>query len=161
MKSYIHLVFHAHIHNSYVYENGRRYHAFRTGQYPLPNDDAEQDRLDMMHHIYNMMLGGNLYLAPLPKEIYRILDIGTGTGIWAIDIGDTFPSAQVIGIDLSPIQPTWVPPNVQFIVDDAESDWMFSEDSFDYIHIRGLLGSIKDWPKLLKQCYRCSSVCLR
>ena len=38
----------------------------------------------MMHHIYSMMLGGRLYLAPIPRDCSRILDIGTGTGIWAI-----------------------------------------------------------------------------
>lgn len=29
------------------------------------------------------------------------------------DFGDQYPNATVIGTDLSPIQPTWVPPNVQ------------------------------------------------
>jgi methylase of polypeptide subunit release factors len=63
-------------------------------------------RLDVMHHIYNMLLGGRLYVAPLDRP-QRILDIGTGTGIWAIDIADQFPEAEVIGTDLSPIQPKW------------------------------------------------------
>jgi ubiquinone/menaquinone biosynthesis C-methylase UbiE len=59
-----------------------------------------------MHHIYNMLLEGRLHVAPLDKP-QRILDIGTGTGIWAIDIADQFPEAEVIGTDLSPIQPSW------------------------------------------------------
>jgi len=29
------------------------------------------------------------------------------------DFGDKHPGTEVIGIDLSPIQPNWVPPNVQ------------------------------------------------
>lgn len=90
---------------NYVYENGRRYHSFREGQYLFPNDETEQDRLDMLHHIFRLMLGGELYKAPLPTSPRRILDYGTGTGIYAIDLADTFPSAEVIGIDLSPIQP--------------------------------------------------------
>ena len=28
----------------YYYENGRRYHSFRSGEYNLPNDDREQER---------------------------------------------------------------------------------------------------------------------
>ncbi|KAI5816918.1 S-adenosyl-L-methionine-dependent methyltransferase [Pyronema omphalodes] len=136
----------------YEYENGRRYHAYRAGTYALPNDETEQDRLDMMHHIYLLLLGGQLYSAPLDNP-QRVLDIGTGTGIWAIDFADNCPSAEVIGTDLSPIQPRWVPPNVQFLVDDAESEWTFSRNSFDYIHVRGLSGGVQDWPILLKQAY--------
>jgi hypothetical protein len=53
--------------------------------------------------------------------------------------------AQVIGTDLSPIQPELVPPNLKFIMDDANLDWVFGE-MFDYIHVRDLLdtGGIKD-----------------
>jgi hypothetical protein len=47
-----------------------------------------------------------------------------------------------------------VPPNLQFQIDDCELDWTFEKESFDYIHIRGLQGSVKDWPGLLTQAYR-------
>jgi len=40
----------------------------------------------MMHHIYLMMLDGKLHMAPIGDNPQKILDIGTGTGIWAIDI---------------------------------------------------------------------------
>jgi SAM-dependent methyltransferase len=137
------------------YENGRTYHSYHDGQYPIPNDEAEQDRLDLLHHLFKMMLGGDLYTAPLPKEPHRILDIGTGTGIWAIDIADQFPMATVIGTDLSPIQPPWVPPNLQFYIDDAESEWLFRDfEKFDFIHGRALCGGIADWPALYAQAYR-------
>ena len=45
----------------------------------LPNDDVEQERLDLTHHIFRMLLGGELHLAPI-KNPERILDLGTGTG---------------------------------------------------------------------------------
>ena len=65
----------------------------------------EQDRLDLQHHVITLLLNGELHLAPLesPK---RILDLGTGTGLWAIEMADSFPNATVIGTDLSPVQPT-------------------------------------------------------
>ena len=66
-------------------------------------------------------------------------------------MGDLYPSAQVLGCDLSPIQPEWVPPNVKFMVDDVESAWIHPENHFDYIHARHTVMAIKDWPKLLEE----------
>ena len=54
-----------------------------------------------------LTMDGKLFLAPLGSKPGRILDIGTGTGIWAIDVGDDYPSAEIIGTDLSPTQPSW------------------------------------------------------
>ena len=71
-------------------------------------------------------------------------------------MGDEYPDAEEItGIDLSPIQPSWVPPNVKFIVDDAETEWVDRENSLDYIHLRHMALTIKDMPHLLQQAYRC------
>lgn len=141
---------------NYQYENGRRYHAYREGAYIMPNDEPEQQRLDILHHIFRMILGGPLHCCPLTEEgpPTRVLDLGTGTGIWAIDFADEYPSSIVIGIDLSPIQPTWVPPNCKFYVDDMESRWPYPrEEHFDYIHGRGLCGSLADWKKLFRQAF--------
>lgn len=119
----------------------------------LPNDETEQDRLDIVHHVYLLLLDNKLFRAPVGNDIQRILDVGTGTGIWAIDAAEAYPSAEVIGTDLSPIQPSWVPPNVSFQIDDAESEWTFARDSFDLIHIRHLNGGIKDWKRLIQQSF--------
>ncbi|KAG7438914.1 Secondary metabolism regulator LAE1 [Fusarium oxysporum f. sp. raphani] len=85
----------------------------------------------------------------------KVLDIGTGTGIWAIDFADQYPNAEVIGTDLSPIQPDWVPPNVRFELEDATSNWTWSKDSFDFVHMRYLIGAIADWGALFKEAFRC------
>lgn len=139
----------------YKYENGRRYHAFREGEYPLPNDEKEQDRLDLLHHIFKLMLRGDLLIAPVPPNPQRVLDMGTGTGIWVLDFADEHPSAKVIGTDLSPIQPLWVAPNSEFLIDDIESEWAYvPEEAFDIIHGRGLAGSIKDWEKLYANIFQ-------
>jgi len=134
----------------YHYENGRRYHAYQQGRYLMPNDEKEQEHMDILGNMFNLVLGGKPFLAPIGDHPQRILDLGTGTGTWAIEVGDMFPSAQVIGNDLSPIQPSMVPPNVQFEVDDVESPWAHSSP-FDFIHCRFLATSVKDWPKLVGQ----------
>lgn len=68
----------------YNFENKRRYHKFKEGRYLLPNDDIEQEREDMKHAMVVHLCEGLLHNAPLDRP-QKILDIGTGTGIWAID----------------------------------------------------------------------------
>lgn len=140
---------------NYKYENGRRYHSYREGKYVLPNDEQEQERQDILHHVRVLALDGKLFRAPITSSPQRVLDLGTGTGIWAIDFADEFSSAQVTGTDLSPIQPSWIPPNLSFIVDDMEADWLPDwNEQFDFIHARDLGGSVSDWAKLYEQAYR-------
>jgi hypothetical protein len=73
------------------------------------------------------------------------------TNFYTRDFADQFPSAEVIGTDISPIQPSFVPPNLKFELDDAQLDWTYPPSCFDYIHIRCLMGSINDWPRLYSQ----------
>jgi hypothetical protein len=68
----------------YAFENGRRYHKFREGTYNFPNDDSEQEREDMKHSMM-VNLCQTLHFAPLGDNPQQILDMGTGTGIWAIE----------------------------------------------------------------------------
>ncbi|OJJ43882.1 hypothetical protein ASPZODRAFT_135918 [Penicilliopsis zonata CBS 506.65] len=137
---------------NYEYDNGRRYQSYRRGEYLFPNDEVEQDRMDLLHHIYGMIFGGSLHLAPLKNVTGRVLDLGTGTGIWAIDFADEYPASEVIGNDLSPIQPGWVPSNCVFEVDDFTAEWEFSQP-FEFIHGRELTGAVKDMDHLAKQAF--------
>ncbi|KAI6864835.1 S-adenosyl-L-methionine-dependent methyltransferase [Hortaea werneckii] len=137
---------------NYRREHGRTYHAYKDGKYIFPNDEREADRLDLQHHIFRLTFGNRLFFAPLqnPKHC---LDIGTGTGIWAEEFAEDFPFCQVIGIDLSPGQPTLVPPNLKFMIDDAEDLWLYAE-AFDFIHARLMAGCFADWPNFFRQAYQ-------
>ncbi|KAF4472885.1 methyltransferase, partial [Fusarium albosuccineum] len=107
------------------------------------------------HHLLTLAIDDKLNLAPLKNNIEKAVDIGTGTGIWAIDFADEHPSCKVVGTDISPIQPGWVPPNLEFHIDDCTQEWTFSSDSLDYVHMRYLTGSIIDWKALFKEAFRC------
>ncbi|KAK1701594.1 hypothetical protein BDP67DRAFT_32241, partial [Colletotrichum lupini] len=57
-------------------------------EYLFPNDERENDRLDLQHDLYLLTLEYKLGLAPPNNEnsgVKRVLDIGTGTGLWAIE----------------------------------------------------------------------------
>jgi hypothetical protein len=71
-------------------------------------------------------------------------------------VADKFPSASVVGVDLSPIQPSWVPPNLKFLVDDIEDEWMHGDD-FDFVHMRCISPWLKDEVKVLRQAYEYTS----
>ncbi|KAJ4014788.1 hypothetical protein NW761_015098 [Fusarium oxysporum] len=120
---------------------GRTYHAYRAGSYAFPNDTPEQERLELQGECIKRLLDDRLYLAPLSTTgpPRAILDVATGIGDWAIQMGDLFPTSLVIGTDLSPIQPAEVPPNVHFYVEDSTDPWDFPQQ-FDYIHTRATSG---------------------
>ncbi|CAG8889317.1 unnamed protein product [Penicillium nalgiovense] len=116
-------------------ENGRTYHGYRKGIYPLPCDEEEQDRLDIFHKL--------------------ILDLGCGTGIWSIEVANKFPDSFVVGVDLAPIQPTNTPKNCDFYAPfDFEAPWTMGEDSWDIIHMQMGCGSVASWPSLYRRVFQ-------
>ncbi|EFX03766.1 methyltransferase type 11 [Grosmannia clavigera kw1407] len=128
--------------------NGRTYHNLRgPGNYYGANDEKQKNTIDLQHHVLTLALEGKLHLAPLPDTVGKVVDVGTGTGIWAIDFGDAHPEATVTGFDLSPIQPS--------LVDDFLLDWTFEENSLDFVYMRWLVGCVPDWAELCKNAYRC------
>ncbi|KAI8164212.1 hypothetical protein K4K49_001354 [Colletotrichum sp. SAR 10_70] len=136
-------------------ENGRTYHGYNAGKYMMPNDEKEVDRLDLQHNLFLRTFDDRLATAPPNNpgaKVGRVLDVGTGSGIWAMDFGDEHPEAEVRGFDLSPVQPEYTPPNVRFEVADLEDPWTWSQP-FDYIHSRMMNSSISNWKEYFKKCY--------
>jgi cyclopropane fatty-acyl-phospholipid synthase-like methyltransferase len=140
---------------NYEVENGRTYHSFHAGKYHMPNDEGERDRMDLHYHALRLSIENKPFHAPV-KQITHVLDVGTGTGIWAMDVADEYPQATVVGFDLSPIQPTWVPPNLLFEICDADEEWSYPVNNFDLVHTRFMNGfSLKSWPHFYQQAYSC------
>ncbi len=58
------------------------------------------------------------------------------------------------GVDLSPIQPHWIPSNVEFIVDDIEDEWIHASD-YDFAHFRFVNTLLKDNMAMLNKVFAC------
>lgn len=62
--------------------------------------------------------------------------MGTGSGAWVIEVADRFPTARVVGADISPIQPNRVPINAEFIIMDLTEGLDFDDSSTDLVQSR-------------------------
>ncbi|KAG8953839.1 hypothetical protein FRC04_001469 [Tulasnella sp. 424] len=84
-----------------------------------------------------------------------ILDIGTGSGCWVIDMAKQYPHAEAIGMDLAPPNFASPPPsNTRFECDDANHGLtQYFPESFDVVHCRCITMGVTDYHSLLKHAY--------
>ncbi|KAG8953832.1 hypothetical protein FRC04_001462 [Tulasnella sp. 424] len=128
--------------------------------YMLPADVIEHSRLDLQHEAIVIVLDGlfpresgvHEILSPRPDGSKpRVLDIGTGAGSWAIAIAKAHPHAEVIGLDLAPVNAGSSPPdNCHFEKGNADTD-LGRFGRFDVIHARAVLQGIKDFATFFKE----------
>lgn len=52
---------------------------------------------DFQNEIWNITLDGELAVCPAHKTAKRVLDMGTGTGVWAIDYGTKIRNPVALG----------------------------------------------------------------
>jgi SAM-dependent methyltransferase len=115
--------------------------------------DSLPPSLILQHESFIKILEGRLLNAPVVEPIVRVLDIGTGCGIWAAEFATEHPTTEVIGIDVFP-QPTIAAPrNCHFTIQDAEEDWKLGDAKFDIIHTRLVPFHAKEVPAVLRRCY--------
>ncbi|KAG8953822.1 hypothetical protein FRC04_001452 [Tulasnella sp. 424] len=127
------------------YVDGRAFNS-RNDAYLLPGDAEEHARLDAQHSAITLMFGG-LFPSQAQEEIEKsfkaeredtnvtVLDIGTGSGVWAMALAKQFPNTDVIGLDIVPVNPSSEPPP-------------------NCLHVRALLQGIKDYTALFQQIAR-------
>lgn len=130
--------------------------------YALPRDMEEINRLDFQHYMLRFALRG-LYAAPL-RHPASILDVGTGTGRWAMDMAQIFPQARVIGVDVNPppadeqagSRHDVRPPNYSFAPGNMLEGLPFADGTFDFVHMRLLFTAIPAdrWPQAIAELAR-------
>jgi SAM-dependent methyltransferase len=137
---------------------GRR---FAAGvPYLLPSDLGETNRLDFQHYMLRFALKGD-YAAPITRP-QDILDVGCGTGRWAMEMARQFPGANVIGVDVAPSSTDASaatdtrPENYAFIQGNVLERLPFADNSFDFTHQRLLVAAIPAarWPSVVSELLR-------
>lgn len=125
--------------------------------YLLPKDALEDQRLNYQHHALYKTIS-NHYLAPLAVAgTQTILDVGTGTGIWAVEMSNLFPQTHVIGVDvvLSSL-PRPLPSTCLFAQANILQGLPFPDAQFTFTHQRLLVAAIPalQWPKAVNELVR-------
>jgi ubiquinone/menaquinone biosynthesis C-methylase UbiE len=143
----------------FTFALGRRH--LNESHYVMPNDLEEANRLDLQHFLVRAMAKGN-YWAPL-RNPTSILDVAGGTGRWAMEVAEQFPNANIVNLEIAPTPHTGpiynlksVPSNYVEIQGDMLKGLPFSNNSFDFGHMRAVMGATpKDsWIPLIKDLVR-------
>ncbi|KAI9877444.1 MAG: hypothetical protein M1830_003866, partial [Pleopsidium flavum] len=101
--------------------------------------------LNLQHYVWTAEVGYLLHpTIPVDGENITVADIGTGTGIWLLDLARKLPaSARLEGLDINLAQTPpegWLPSNVRFrkldIFDDVPKDLI---EKYDVVHIRHMV----------------------
>ncbi|KAF0441436.1 S-adenosyl-L-methionine-dependent methyltransferase [Gigaspora margarita] len=117
------------------------------------------DKINLRHCLVREVLDGN-FLAPINELLNneaKILEIGSGLGIWCCDMASTYKTPSFTGIDMFPYDfPTVKNSNVQLEHYNVLNGLPYDDLTFDYVSVRLMAIDIPDdkWPELLNECVR-------
>ncbi|KAF7548281.1 hypothetical protein G7046_g8731 [Stylonectria norvegica] len=158
------------------WRHGRFYGSWKRGKYLFPIDSEELNRLDIFHKVFLVARQNKPFHVPIMRQVPKIIDLGTGTSIWAINLAEEyvlsvgvllrrrivltgyryFREGQIMVVDLNQIQPPLIPVGIvpqQYDIEEPTWDALWTD--CDFIHIRMLLGSIQTdlWPQVYRNVF--------
>lgn len=125
----------------------------------------ELTRLTIQDQLITEGVGGVLPEQADPTRFQRVLDVGCGTGGWAMEAARTYPTMSLVGIDISGRMVEYaraqaveqqISERVEFQVMDALGTLEFPAGSFDLVNLRLGVSWVRtwDWPKMLGEFRR-------
>lgn len=132
--------------------------------YVLPQDDKEFNRLDLQHEMLKIGFNGlnvcnelvNSVLTNRMGEELQVLDLGSGSGSWAIEMARQYPYVKVHGLDLKPREhDETLPSNCDFEVWDINDGLDHHYRQFDFVHCRFTETGFKDHKRAMTEIERC------
>ncbi|PKY12306.1 hypothetical protein RhiirB3_397225 [Rhizophagus irregularis] len=138
---------------SYKIMGGRRYLSEENTKYYLPNDEIEISRVNLEHKLLRYIWQGNFSSnieERLIKGNTKVIDLGCGTGQWAIDMSSKYPLSTFIGIDITAsLFPSddEKPNNLAFLQHNLiENPGVpFPDRIFDFTYMRNLAFGLNDY----------------
>jgi len=129
--------------------------------YILPHDESELHRLNVQHKYLTRVICDQRLIYDKNVNLDKgscVLDSGTGTGAWAVDLANEVPElVEIYAADISSANfPPSPPSNVHFSIASVTflpSEWT---GQFDFVNQRFLFGALlaKEWPKALSEIHR-------
>ncbi|KAG2180699.1 hypothetical protein INT44_003706 [Umbelopsis vinacea] len=131
-----------------------------SNTFPVPSGKQQTNKENVIHYIMRYVMNG-FHTAPLqPRSsgVGKILDIGSGSGIWAIEMANAYPRCEVVGIDLlcPGIGHDNIPENCSFKTVDVLAGLPFKNESFDYVFVRNMALELSEngYRSLINDSYR-------
>ncbi|KAI8996294.1 S-adenosyl-L-methionine-dependent methyltransferase [Trametes punicea] len=140
--------------------DGRLFHSHGSSPYPLPVDAEEHQRQNGLNGLLRSLIGYPAVgpvrevLAFALGEQKRVVDLGTGTGHWVLDMAREFPHVKFYGVDIVPIATRYPPPNVIFEMHDIMEPFRYASGTIDMVHARSITMAIRDYRALLQEVGR-------
>lgn len=131
-----------------IQEQGNTAYTFRVAS-AVPEETI---RLDELHAGLTAFFDGHLSLAPLESlKPTNILELGSGSGAWAIQAARQFPDALITAVDIAPMPERDVPSNIHFRKMDITKRLPFNSEGYDVVHARFVMMHLHGGEEILKR----------
>ncbi|KAI9495908.1 S-adenosyl-L-methionine-dependent methyltransferase [Zychaea mexicana] len=125
---------------------------------PTEEDYREYDRMQRQHYLLKSARKANSWVPIDASSEKTFVDVGTGNGIWALEMATQHSHAQVLGLDirLPPEQTLASLKNLRFVRTDIHERWPLTDAAVDLIFQRNMGPHVKkqQWLALLQEMYR-------